>query len=116
MYSPAKICFEHKIPDANLILILGGKANNTLIDITFKAIADALRDYVDRHGPIKTPVVVGRGGPRLLNGLLVLKDTLDSLNIPYVIFGPDTPVTKVAEYAAQFSKELKKMECDNAKN
>jgi len=37
-------------------------------------------------------------------------------NIPYVIFGPDTPVTKVAEYAAQFSKELKKMECDNAKN
>jgi succinyl-CoA synthetase beta subunit len=116
MYGTAKICFEHKLPDANLILILGGKANNTLIDVTFKAISDALRDYVDSHGPIKTPVIVGRGGPRLLNGLLVLKDTLDSLSIPYVIFGPDTPVTKVAEYAAKLSTELKKMESDNAKN
>ncbi|MCD4831415.1 MAG: hypothetical protein K8R02_06355 [Anaerohalosphaeraceae bacterium] len=113
MYGTAKICFEHKLADANLILILGGKANNTLIDITFKAISDALRNYVDNHGPIKTPVVVGRGGPRLLNGLLILKDTLDSLHLPYVIFGPDTPVTKAAEYAAKFAKALKKMEHSN---
>ena len=104
MFGTARICFEHHLPKATAILILGGKANNTLIDVTFKAIADALQNYVDTHGPINTPVIVGRGGPRLVNGLLTLKDTLESLALPYVIFGPDTPVTLVAEYAAKFAK------------
>ena len=71
--------------------------------MTFKAIADALQDYVEKHGPVKTPVVVGRGGPQLVKGLLALKDTLESLDMPYVIFGPDTPVTQVAEYAAKLA-------------
>ncbi len=101
MYGTARICFEHNLGSAGLLLILGGKANNTLIDVTFKAIADALRDYVDEHGPISTPVIIGRGGPRLVQGLLTMRDTLESLRLPYVIFGPDTPVTLVAEYAAQ---------------
>ncbi|MDP6543986.1 MAG: ATP citrate lyase citrate-binding domain-containing protein [Phycisphaerae bacterium] len=104
MFGTAKICFEHNLPKATVILILGGKANNTLIDVTFKAIADALSAYVDEHGSISTPVVIGRGGPRLVQGLLTMKETLDSLSLPYVIFGPDTPVTQVAEYAAGFAK------------
>ena len=101
MYGTAKICFEHNLAKASLLLILGGKANNTLVDVTFKAIADALRNYVEEHGPITTPVVIGRGGPRLVQGFLTMKDTLDSLGLPYVMFGPDTPVTLVAEYAAR---------------
>jgi len=104
MYGTAKICFEHHLGNAKVLLILGGKANNTLIDVTFKAIADALQHYVDSHGPIDTPVIVGRGGPHLVQGLLTLKDTLESLQLPYVIFGPDTPVTQVAEYAAKFAR------------
>ena len=44
MYGTAKICFAHHLADAKGVLILGGKANNTLIDVTFKAIADALQD------------------------------------------------------------------------
>jgi len=109
MFGTARICFEHNLPKASAILILGGKANNTLIDVTFKAIADALSAYVDEHGPISTPVVVGRGGPRLVQGLLTMKETLDSLSLPYVIFGPDTPVTQVAEYAAGFAKTCSEM-------
>lgn len=103
MFGTAQICFEHHLDKASLILILGGKANNTSISITFKAIADALQDYVDKHGPINTPVIIGRGGPQLVKGLLTMKDTLESLGLPYVIFGPDTPVTLVAEYAAECS-------------
>ncbi len=103
MFGTAKICLEHNLEKTKLILILGGKANNTLIDVTFKAIADALQDYVDRHGAIKTPVIIGRGGPQLVKGLLAMKETLESLGLPYVIFGPDTPVTQVAEYAAKFT-------------
>ena len=104
MLGTVRICFEHRLAKAKVILILGGKANNTLIDVTFRAIAAALQGYVDQHGPIDTPVIVGRGGPKLVQGLLPLKDTLDALALPYVIFGPDTPVTQVAEYAARFTQ------------
>jgi succinyl-CoA synthetase beta subunit len=110
MYETARICFEHKLAEAKLLLILGGKANNTLIDVTFKAIADALQNYVYEHGPIKFPVIVGRGGPRLVQGFLTLMDTLETLGLPYVIFGPETPVTQVAEYAAQFAKVYQDLE------
>lgn len=102
MYGTAKICFEHHLAKARGVLLLGGKANNTMIDVTFKAIAVALHDYVAEHGPVSTPFIVGRGGPRLVQGLLTLRDMLESLGMPYVIFGPETPVTLVAEYAARF--------------
>ena len=109
MFGTAKICFEHRLAGAALVLILGGKANNTLIDVTFEAIADALVAYADEHGPVRTPVVIGRGGPRLVQGLLTMKDALESLGLPYVIFGPDTPVTMVAEYAAGLAKACREM-------
>lgn len=110
MLGTAKICFKHKLKDAKLLLILGGKANNTFIDITFKAIADALISYADEHGPVEIPVVIGRGGPRLTKGILIIKQALEYLGMPYVIFGPDTPVTMVAEYAARLVNAVEKTE------
>jgi succinyl-CoA synthetase beta subunit len=103
MLGTAKICFDHRLKDAKLLLILGGKANNTFIDVTFQAIGDALINYVAENGPVNIPVVVGRGGPRLVKGMLSLKQTLEYLKMPYVMFGPDTPVTLVAEYAAKLA-------------
>lgn len=113
MFGTTRICFEHNLDKAELLLILGGKANNTAIDVTFKAIGDALQAYVDEHGPIDIPVVVGRGGPQLLRGLLSLKDKLENLHLPYVIFGPDTPVTMVAEYAAKLTNVSTQVLGDN---
>ena len=74
--------------------------------MTFQAIADALLNYVEEKGPIKIPVVIGRGGPRLVKGILALKQALEYLKLPYAIFGPDTPVTLVAEYAAKLVNTL----------
>jgi predicted TIM-barrel fold metal-dependent hydrolase len=37
-----------------------------------------------------------------------MKETLDSLGLPYVIFGTDNPVTQVAEYAAKIAKSYKR--------
>lgn len=107
MLGTARICFDHYLDKAGLLLILGGKANNTLIDVTFQAIGDALLGYVEEHGPIDLPVIVGRGGPHLVRGLLSLRNTLESLNLPSVMFGPDTPVTLVAEYAADMARVLR---------
>ncbi len=110
MFGTAQICFRHNLKKAGLLLILGGKANNTFIDVTFKAIADALQEYVDENGPINIPVIIGRGGPQLAKGFLTMKDTLESLGLPYVIFGPDTPVTQVAEFAAKFANACREKE------
>ncbi len=101
MYGTAKRCFDYYLAKAKLLLILGGKANNTFIDITFQAIADALSDYCEEHGPISIPVIIGRGGPKLVKGFLIITQLMDQLQIPYVVFGPDSPVTMVAEYAAK---------------
>lgn len=107
MKKTAEICFRHKLADAALLLILGGKANNTQIDITFAAIADALQEWVDLHGPHPIPVVIGRGGPGLVQGFSIIKKTLENLGMPYVLFGPDTPISLVATYAARLAKQSK---------
>ncbi len=101
MKQTAAICFQHHLAQAKLLLILGGKANNTRIDVTFAAIADALQEWVEEHGRISIPVVVGRGGPGLIQGFVHLQKVLDDLAMPYVFFGPDTPITMVAAYAAE---------------
>lgn len=103
MKKTAEICFRHKLKDASLLLILGGKANNTQIDVTFAAIADALEEWVSKNGPINIPVVIGRGGPGLVQGFAVMKKTLENLGMPHVFFGPDTPITLVAAYAAKIA-------------
>ena len=103
MKQTAAICFKHNLHRASLLLILGGRANNTQIDVTFAAIADALQEWVDDNGPISIPVVVGRGGPGLVQGFGALKKILENLGMPYVFFGPDTPITMVASYAAELA-------------
>jgi succinyl-CoA synthetase beta subunit len=104
MKKTAAICFKHHLGHAALLLILGGKANNTQIDVTFTALADALQEWTDEHGPISIPVVVGRGGPGVVQGFGALKKTLDNLGMPYVFFGPDTPITMVAAYATELAR------------
>jgi hypothetical protein len=108
MRGTAEICFRHHLAGARLLLVLGGKANNTMIDVTFQAIADALVAWADEHGKPGIPAVVGRGGPHLVKGLLALKGALESLEMPHVMFGPETPVTMVAEYAAALAKATAK--------
>ena len=44
-------------------------------------------------------MVVGRGGPNLIRGMGTLKDTLDALGIPYRMFGYDSSMSAVVNYA-----------------
>lgn len=115
MKGTAAICFKHNLYNASLLLILGGKANNTLIDVTFAAIADALEECIEENGPISIPVVIGRGGPHLVQGLATMKKTLENLGLPHVIFGPDTPITLVAEYAAKLAEVYEKIQGETKK-
>lgn len=111
MRKTADLCFRHKLARAAVLLILGGKANNTRIDVTFQAIADSLAE----HAHLRTseiPVIVGRGGPRLVQGLLALQRCLEELGWPYTIFGHDTPITMVAQYAGQLCQYVTSQPAD----
>ncbi len=99
MYEIARIVYKYWLKQSNVLLIIGGKANNTDIFVTFKAMFDALRDYVTRHGKPEIYVVVGRGGPNLIKGMAYARDVLDSLEIPYKFFGYDSSMVEVVQYA-----------------
>jgi len=100
MYDIASIVFRHWLDRASVLLVIGGKANNTDIHVTFKGVFDALRDHAARLGKVP-PVytVIGRGGPNLVKGMFYAKDILDGLRMPYRIFGFDTSMGLVLEYA-----------------
>ncbi|MEW8013705.1 MAG: ATP citrate lyase citrate-binding domain-containing protein [Candidatus Sedimenticola endophacoides] len=99
MYDISRIVYKHWLAQSNVLFIIGGKANNTDIYNTFRAMADALRDYFAQHGPQPLFVVVGRGGPNLVRGMAYLKDALDALGLPYRMFGHDSAMSEVVSYA-----------------
>jgi len=99
MFDISRIVYKHWLPQTNVLFIIGGKANNTDIYETFRGMANALRDYFNTHGPLPIYVVVGRGGPNLVRGMVYLKDTLDALGIPYRMFGYDSAMSGVVNYA-----------------
>jgi succinyl-CoA synthetase beta subunit len=107
MREVARICFEYYLAQANVLFVIGGKSNNTDIFITFRAIADALREHFSAHGPTPLFVVVGRGGPNLIRGMGALADTVDALGLPYRFFGFDSAISEVVNYAQAADRWMK---------
>jgi succinyl-CoA synthetase beta subunit len=99
MKQVARICFKHWLRQANVLFVIGGKSNNTDIYETLRAIADALREHFSAHGPTPLYVIVGRGGPNLVRGMGAMRDTCESLGIPYRLFGFDSDISEVIQYA-----------------
>jgi succinyl-CoA synthetase beta subunit len=107
MYEIARIVLKYWLKQSNVLLIIGGKANNTDIFITFKAIFDALRDYISQNGKPDVYVVVGRGGPNLIKGMSYARDILDNFSIPYKFFGYDSSMVEVVQYASDLDSWIK---------
>jgi succinyl-CoA synthetase beta subunit len=101
MKEVARICFKHWLKQSNVLFIIGGKSNNTDIFETLRAMADALREHFSEYGPTPLYVVLGRGGPNLVRGMAALRDTCDSLGLPYRLFGFDSDISEVIQYARQ---------------
>jgi succinyl-CoA synthetase beta subunit len=107
MKSVAAICFKHWLRQANVLFIIGGKSNNTDIFETFRAMADALREHFGTYGPTPLYVVAGRGGPNLVRGMGVLRDTCEALGLPYRLFGFDSAMSEVVDYAREANEWMK---------
>ena len=104
MKAIAEITMHHWLSQTRVLLIIGGRANNTDIYTTFKGIFDALREAIELNPDIH--VVVGRGGPRLVEGLTYARDILDRLQIPYSFFGYDSSLVSVIQYALDLDRWL----------
>ncbi|MDP6477513.1 MAG: ATP citrate lyase citrate-binding domain-containing protein [Nitrospinaceae bacterium] len=100
----SNITFKYWLEQSNVLFIIGGKANNTDIYETFRAIGDGLRAFFQSNGPKPLFVVVGRGGPNLIRGMAYLRDILESLGIPYRFFGHDSAMSEVINYAMDINK------------
>ena len=107
MKEVARICFKHWLKQANVLFIIGGKSNNTDIFETLRAMADALREHFSQHGPTPLYVVLGRGGPNLVRGMGVLRDTCDALGLPYRLFGFDSDMSEVIQFAKKVNTWMK---------
>jgi len=107
MKEVARICFKHWLSQSNVLFIIGGKSNNTDIFVTFRAMADALREHFGRHGPSPVYVVIGRGGPNLVRGMGGMRDTLEALGLPYRMFGFDSDMSEVVNYARMVNEWMK---------
>lgn len=107
MKEVASICFKHWLKQCNVLFIIGGKSNNTDIFETFRAMSDALREYVSEHGPTPLYVVIGRGGPNLVRGMGAMRDTLETLGLPYRFFGFDSDMSEVVNYAKRVNEWMK---------
>src|SRR4030095_805077 len=107
MKEVARICFKHWLGQANVLFIIGGKSNNTDIFETFRAMADALREHFGRHGAQPLYVVAGRGGPNLVRGMAAMRDTMEALGLPYRIFGFDSDMSEVVNYAKTVNNWMK---------
>lgn len=104
----SEICFKYWLKQSNVLFIIGGKANNTDIFETFRAMADALKGHFNKVGPTPLYVVVGRGGPNLVRGMAYMRDTLDNLRLPYRIFGHDSAMSEVVNYALKADAWMEK--------
>lgn len=100
----ADISYRHFLKRANIVSIIGGKANNTDIFVTFKAMLDALRENIKLNPNIH--VVIGRGGPQVVQGMIYARDLLDSLKIPYKMFGFDSSMIGVLNYTLELDAWL----------
>ncbi|MCP4757164.1 MAG: carboxylate--amine ligase [Proteobacteria bacterium] len=95
----ADISYRHFLKQTNIVQIIGGKANNTDIFVTFKAMLDALRENIKLNPDVH--VVIGRGGPMVVQGMIYARDLLDSLRIPYKMFGFDSSMIGVLNYTLE---------------
>jgi succinyl-CoA synthetase beta subunit len=108
MFDISRISFKYWIEQSNVLFIIGGKANNTDIYETFRAMADALRNHFNTVGRTPLFVVIGRGGPNLVRGMNYMQDTLESLNLPYKMFGHDSAMSEVVNYAMKVDEWMAK--------
>ena len=86
-------------PEGKVLFIGGGIANFTNVAATFKGIIRALREYAHRLVKHRVQVYVRRGGPNYQEGLKLMRELGDALELPIHVFGPEAHITAIVPLA-----------------
>ncbi|KAF5092484.1 hypothetical protein D0Z03_002838 [Geotrichum reessii] len=87
------------VPEGKILFIGGGIANFTQVGSTFKGIIRAFRTYQKQLHAHKVKFYVRRGGPNWQEGLRLIKNAGEELDLPMEIFGPDMHVSGIVPLA-----------------
>jgi len=88
-----------KMPQGKILLIGGGIANFTDVAQTFKGIVRALREYKEPLRENHVKIYVRRGGPNYKEGLKIMRELGNELEVPIEVYGPETHMTKIVSMA-----------------
>lgn len=92
---------KEKNEEGKVLLIGGGIANFTNVAATFKGIVKALHEFSLKIIDHNITIYVRRAGPNYQEGLRVMREVSQSLNIPIHVFGPETHMTAIVGMALQ---------------
>lgn len=87
------------LAEGKILFIGGGIANFTQVGSTFKGIIRAFRDYKNSLHQHKVKIYIRRGGPNWQEGLRLIKNAGEELDLPMEIFGPDMHVSGIVPLA-----------------
>ncbi len=91
-------------PEGKILFIGGGIANFTSVGATFKGIIKAFREYTPKLHYHKVRIYVRRGGPNWQEGLQLLKNAGEELELDMEIYGPDMHVSGIVPLALKGKK------------
>jgi len=99
-YEYAKTIIELMLKgNGKILFIAGGIANFTDIKNTFIGIIRALEEYGQSLKQNNISIYVRRGGPNWEQGLKLMKNVGEKLDIPMIVRGPETSMPEIIEIA-----------------
>ena len=102
-----KLITKEKAPKGKpkFLIIGGGIANFTDVAKTFGGITMALKEYKKQIIDTNVKIYVRRGGPNYQEGLKIMKNLGNELEIPIEVYGPETHMTRVVPMALEGGKK-----------
>ncbi|KAL6044133.1 ATP citrate synthase [Balamuthia mandrillaris] len=94
-------------PLGKVLIIGGGIANFTDVAETFKGIVRAIGDFQEKLRNHKVRIYVRRGGPNYAEGLRLIKEKVEVMEIPIWVYGPETHITAIVNMALEDEEEIK---------
>ena len=95
-----KLMTEGQLREEGKVLFIGGGiANFTNVAATFKGIIKALREYASALRMHRVQIWVRRGGPNYQEGLRMMADLGQELDLAIHVYGPDCHITGIVPMA-----------------
>ncbi len=91
-------------PDLNGLWIVGGTANFTDIEETFKGLIEAFEEINPRY-----PIVIRRAGPKDKEAFVLMREATKKNNWNTYLFDENTPMTLTAKTIVDHSNQYKKI-------